>query len=281
MSAHAAQYTGWQEPVAVTEVNDPVAADGCPIESPDGLRLFIASTRDGGDNDIWMATRPSGDAPFGAPVLLAAPVNTAAQEFCPTPLPGNRLLFVSTRGGVDAYGTTACGLGDIYLTRYQSHTGTWTAPRNLGCTPDGPNGTGMEYGPSLVETSTGTQLYFSSGAPLGGGSQDIYRSPRAGDGTFGAPQLVTELNTPVDDVMPNVSKDGQEIVFASTRLGGAGSFDIYTSHRPNDTADWGTPENVAAVNTAASETRPSMSWDRLRLYVGRAGDIYVSRRDVK
>jgi hypothetical protein len=33
-----------------------------------------------------------------------------------------------------------------------------------------------------------------------------------------------------------------------------------------------------AINTAAPETRPSLSWDGERLYFGRAGDIYVSQR---
>src|SRR5258705_13790370 len=58
----------WHTAVPVTEVNSP-AADGCPIESPDGLSLFLASTRPGGfgGNDIWAADRDSVTSPFGAP----------------------------------------------------------------------------------------------------------------------------------------------------------------------------------------------------------------------
>ena len=48
---------------------------------------------------------------------------------------------------------------------------------------------------------------------------------------------------------------------------------------------WSTPVNLGvAVNTAAGETRPSLSWDALTLLFGRApgpegsGDIYVSTR---
>ena len=47
-------------------------------------------------------------------------------------------------GGTDAYGTVACGAGDIYRTRFSPVTGTWAAPRNLGCAPDGPNGAGVD-----------------------------------------------------------------------------------------------------------------------------------------
>jgi hypothetical protein len=283
VSAQAGQFGEWGLAAPVANVNDPVAADGCPIESPNGLRLFIASTRGpGGDNDIWVANRPSKDAEFGAPKMLPEPVNSDAQDFCPTPLRGKRLLFVSTRGGTDAYGTEACGGGDIYLTRRSPVTGAWKAPRNLGCAPNGPNGPGTEYGPSLISTDTGTVLYFSSGGALGTNTQDIYKSRLRSDGSFGPPRAVTELNTEYDDVMPNVRKDGLEVVLASTRPGGLGSFDIYTSTRASDTGAWLPPVNIGpAVNTEASETRPSLSWDGRRLYVGRAGDIYVSHRTTR
>jgi Tol biopolymer transport system component len=78
-------------------------------------------------------------------------------------------------------------------------------------------------------------------------------------------------------MMPNVSKDGLEIVFASTRQGGA--FDIYGSTRSSVGDPWSSPVNLGpAVNTDAGETRPSLSWDGERLYFGRAGEIYVSER---
>ena len=279
-AVQAKQLTDWGQAELVANVNDPVAADGCPIESPDGLSLYIASMRGpGGDNDIWVADRTSEDAEFGVPTMLPAPVNSDAQDFCPTPLNGKYLLFVSTRGGTDAYGTAACGGGDIYLTRRSPATGTWDEPMNLGCAPDGPNGPGTEYGPSLVKTELGTVLFFSSGGAVGSGTQDIYVSAQLPDGSFGPPKAVAELNTPVDDVMPNVSKDGLEIVFASTRPGGAGAFDIYSSTRSSAGDPWSSPVNLGpAVNTAAGETRPSLSWDGERLYFGRAGEIYVSVR---
>ncbi|GAA6525951.1 hypothetical protein [Intrasporangium sp. DVR] len=280
-AAHAGQYGDWQQATAVGAVNDAAANDGCPIESPDGLSLYIASTRGaGGDQDIWVAERGSVTDPFGTPVQLPAPVNSDANDFCPTPLRGGHLLFVSNRGGIDAYGTVACGGGDIYLTHWSPAREQWTPPRNLGCGTNGPNSTGNEFGPSVVETATGTELYFSSGAGVvGSGTQDIYVSPMVGDLRFGPATAVASLNTGVDDMMPNVRKDGLEVVFASTRPGGEGSFDIWSSTRASTDAAWSTPVNLGgAVNTAAGETRPSLSWKAERLYFGRAGDIYVSTR---
>jgi Tol biopolymer transport system component len=262
-------------------VNDPVAADGCPIESPDGKALFFASVRGpGGDNDIWMATRPDLGANFGEPAMLPAPINTDAQEFCPTPLDGGALLFVSTRGGTDAYGTAACGAGDIYLTRRDGSTQGWTEPRNLGCAPNGPNGAGMEYGPSLVHTPRGGFLYFSTGAPVGAGTQDIYVSKVLSDIQFGSPTPVAELNVAgYDDYMPNVSRNGREIVFASSRPDGLGMSDIYTASAVGYSGKWRDPVNLGpSVNTVAGESRPSLSADGQRLYFGRSGDIFVSQR---
>src|SRR4051812_13216871 len=66
------------------------APDGCPIESADGLSLFIASARPGGvpgnvGNDIWVSDRESLTSPWQPPKNLGEPVNSAANDFCPTP----------------------------------------------------------------------------------------------------------------------------------------------------------------------------------------------------
>jgi hypothetical protein len=276
----ARERASWGTASPVTAVNSP-ATEGCPIESPDGDSLFLMSTRGaGGDQDVWVATRGE-DGAFGAPVELPAPVNSDANDFCPTALRGGWLLLVSTRGGTDAFGTVACGGGDLYLTRRSPATGEWAPLRNLGCATDGgPNGPGTEFGPSVVETAEGTQLYFSTGGALGSGTQDVQVSHRRADGAFGPAQRVAELSVDgVDDAMPNVRKDGLEVVFTSSRPGGQGGFDIWSSSRSSTDAPWSAPVNLGtAVNTGGSETRPSLSWKADRLYVGRSGEIQVSTR---
>lgn len=254
------------------------AAEGCPIESPDGLSLYIASNRAGGTgtpdaNDIWVFHRSSIGGSWGAAENLGTPVNSTAADYCPTPLRGNALLFVSSRPG-------GCGGGDIYLGKWNSVHG-WSI-RNLGCdaTGDGPNFPGGEFGPSLVETDQGTFLYFSSNGYDAAGDQDIYVSRQRADGTFTRATAVAELNTDTFvDQMPNVRKDGLEMVFASNRPGGVGGQDIYTSKRARTTDPWSAPVKLGTnVNTAGNETRPSLSWDGRRLHFGRDGDIQVSTR---
>ena len=255
-------------------------ADGCPIESFDGLTLYIASTRPGAvggttdPNDIWVASRSSIGSPWAAPVRLPAPVNSSAADFCPLPLPGNQLYFVSTRTVAGA-----CGAGDIYRTRNHPVRG-WQTPTNLGCAASGagPNYAGGEFSPSIVETATGTILFYSSAAP-GGSLQDIYSSTMRADGTFGPGTAIPELNTASNDQMPNVSRDGLEMVFSSDRPGTAGGMDVYRSTRASTSSRWSTPVNLGSnVNTTAAETRPSLSGDGTRLHFGRSGDIWVSTR---
>ena len=259
-----------------SQLNTP-SLDGCPIQSPDGLRLYMASNRPGGLGglDIWVARRSSTTAPYGAPVNLGEPVNSAADDFCPTPVRGGGLYFVSREALPGA-----CGMGDIYFTRFMRKKG-WREPRHLGCAPTGPNTALDEQGPSYVDADGRKLLFFSSGA-------DLFVSEQRTDGTFAGGQPIAEVNGSASDIQPNVRKDGRELYFASNdgaRAGALGGFDIYRATRESIDDPWSTPTNVgAAVNTAANETRPSLSWDARQLLFGTAPgpegmtDIYVSTR---
>lgn len=281
-------------------VDTPAAAEGCPIESPDGRELYIASNRSApgaqGKLDIYRSRRGRGRfADWGTPRNLGTPVNSTEFDYCPTPLRGNWLMFVSSRAhaddcypGSEPPPTPAAGPapGDIYLSR-EFRSGHWLAPLHLGCAPHGPNTAGAEFSPSLVQTSAGTFLYFSSNGYADSQGQDIYVSRVLRNGTVLRGRRVAELSTSFDDRMPNVRKDGLEIVFSSNRAGAtAFDQDIYVATRRSVRAKWGKPVRIANphVNTPGSETRASLSGDGTRLYFGRKltaadpGDVYVSTR---
>jgi hypothetical protein len=255
--------------------------DGCPIQSPDGLSLYMASNRPGGLGglDIWVARRASVESPFGVPVNLGEPVNSPSDDFCPTPVRGGGLFFVSREPLPGS-----CGLGDIYSTRFNAVKG-WKEPVRLACAPAGPNSALDEQGPSYVAAGEQASLYFSrsSGAVPG----DIYVSERLAGGSFGSASPVAELNSTGNDIQPNVRKDGLEIVLSSNHpyAGAKGLQDVYVATREHVSDPWSVPVNLGgAVNTEASETRPSLSWDGRALLFGRApgpegmSDIYQSTR---
>jgi peptidoglycan-associated lipoprotein len=87
-------------------------------------------------------------------------------------------------------------------------------------------------------------------------------------------------------MQPYVHQDGRELVFASNRSGGQGSFDIWSASRDTIVDSWSTPVNLGPnVNSLAAETRPALSWDGRMLLFGsnRPGvegvsDIFYSTR---
>ncbi len=268
-----------------SDLNTP-AQDGCPISSPDGLSLYLASNRPGGKGglDIWVATRATTSAPWGAPQNLGEPVNSAADDFCPTPVGKGGLFFVSREALPGA-----CGQGDIYFT-YRNAAGAWTEPERLLCAPAGPNSALDEQGPSWVDVSTTLRgpkhLYFSRSSVSPSVPGEIFMSSRRGGARFGPATAVTELNdAAANDIQPNVRADGLEVILSSNRAGTLGAQDLWVATRSSLTAPWSVPVNLGpAVNTAAAESRPAISSDGKQLLFGRSpgpegsGDIYVTTR---
>lgn len=263
-------FSDWTTPASAEIGSHPMlntsSNDGCPILSPDGLSLFMASNRPGSVGlDIWVARRDSTTEGWGNPEQLPSPVNSSHDDFCPTPVRGNRLFFVSRRDDPN---------GDIYETRLGRNG--WDEPRRLGPNINSPD---QEWSPSYFEDEQGRPvLYFSS---TRSGRQEIYASV---DG--GPAERVTELSSGGSDAArPNVRRDGREIVFDSTRSPNQGGPDVWTATRASTSSPWSPPVHLPGVSSGAPDTRASLSWDGTILLVGSArqpgegsADIYVSTR---
>jgi WD40-like Beta Propeller Repeat len=266
------------------ELNTP-SLDGCPFASPDGRSLYLASDRPGGLGgiDIWVARRTHRSHPWGPPRNLGAPVNSAADDFCPSPTSGRRLFFVSTRAG-------GCGQADIYLTRRTSRG--WTPPDNLGCEV---NSAAAEAGPVYLNRGPARLLYFSSSRPGGFAPEapdsppdgDLYVSAASSNGRFSVSALVAGVNTAANDARPHLRADGLELVFDSDRPGTLGGPDIWVSTRRSLHAPWLLPVNLGPrVNSVAAETRASFADHGRKLYFGStrpggqgSSDLYVTTRE--
>ena len=285
-AAFSQQFSAWSAPINLGPVVNSTALDGCPAISRDGLSLYLASNRAGGEGglDLYVSHRDSLIDPWGAPVNLGTTINTSSNDFCPAlSTDGHLLFFASNR-------PDGCGGIDIYVSRRQDKSQDfgdrgWGPPQNLGCTVNSSND---DFGPNYFEVNSAGMLYFNSNRA---GGQDIYAATRGIDDPFGMPSFdppspVFELNTASNDQQPSVGRSGLEVVFTSDRPGGQGSFDLWVATRASTSDPWSIPQNLGSpVNSGAADQRPAISWDGTELYFGstRPGgignqDLYVSTR---
>lgn len=283
-SAPAQQFSDWSAPVNLGPTVNSAGTDGCPALSRDGLSLYFASTRPGGQGgiDLWVTQRASLEDPWGTPAPLPTTINTASDELCPAlSTDGHLLFFASNRAG-------GCGGRDLYMARRKNARDDfgWEAPQNLGCTVNSPLD---DFGEVYYEDENGVaMLYFNSNRAGGAGGQDLYLTTCAEDGSFGAAVPVTELNTTANDQQPAISRNGLEFIFTSDRTGGCGGLDLWVATRSHTSDPWGSPVNLSCtVNSAAPDKRPALSWDGTELYFGSNRlqpdgttdeDIYSTRR---
>ena len=289
------KFSEWGPPVNLGcgGINSP-SDDLGPGISKDGLSFYFASNRPApgapGGLDIYVAQRPSGDAPWGAPSNLGPAVNSPFTENAVSlSRDGHWLFFNSNRPG---------GFGDTdiwasYRERVHDDFG-WQTPVNLG---PGVNTAGFDAGASYFENEEvgAPLLFFGRGVSFAtqGTTTDIWLAELLPDGTFGNARPVPELNSPQGDQRPSIRFDGLEIFFYSNRPGstvdanGNPTTDIWVATRKDVRDAWDAPVNLGSVvNTGVAEFNPHISGDGLTLYFvstsrldGCGGfDIYMTTR---
>ena len=98
--------------------------------------------------------------------------------------------------------------------------------------------------------------------------------------------LGAAVNSPFEEILPHISKDGLSLYFSSNRPGGFGDFDIWVSQRAARGEAWGPPMNLGPViNTSFNDRAPALSRNGHYLFFAstRPGgfgllDIWVSHR---
>jgi len=272
----------WSDPVNLGPAINTAFNEQGPNLSNDGLTLYFGSDRPGGSGgfDIWVARRDCTACPWQTPVNVGPVVNTVASETGPgLSIDGHLLFFTSNRAGGQ-------GLNDLYLSHRADPKDdfSWRPPVGLG--PD-VNTAAAEAGAEYLQNAEAGagNLYFNRAPP--GGTADLFYAPLSRDGaTRGPAVLIPELSDPsATDQGATLRTDGREIFFFSTRAGGVGGADLWTSTRRSVHDTWSTPVNVAALNSPLAEQQPSLSSDGRTLVFAssRSGsfggtDIYISTR---
>jgi len=167
--------------------------DGTPSISADGLELYFASNRAGGQgtDDLWVAQRATKDDPWAEPVNLGSTVNSSARECCEK-ISADSLLLVFSGDCISPYRSGGFGLSDIWVTTRAGKFDAWKAPENLGPLV---NSSFQDWGP--VISREGDTLYFTSNRPGGYGGDDIWKAPIIpivdlnGDGKIDGREILT------------------------------------------------------------------------------------------
>lgn len=273
----------WSAPMNMGAQINTAAGEMNAALSPDELSLYITSNRAGGLGtiDIWVARRDCVGCEWQSPENLGAPINSAFQDAGPRlSNDGHLLFFQSDRPGGQ-------GSGDIYVSRRNNPNDDfgWGPPVLLGSDV---NTTANEQAAAYLQSAEdgAGNLYFNRGTATQ--AADLYYAPVSRDGETRGPAVpVTELNDPASiDQHATIRKDGREIFFSSTRSGGLGGFDLYTSTRRSVHDPWSTPVGLATpMNTTANEMQPSLTAKGRTLVFasGRAGgfggnDLWMATR---
>lgn len=259
------------EPVAVVEL-DSMANDDDPTLTEDMLEIYFASTRDGGDEDIYVSTRDSVNDPWDSPERVDA-LNSDAQDTFPEVSPdGLTILLTSRREGGDF---------DVFFSRRPNRDAEWSTPVALSEM----NTAGDDYG--ATPTYDMSTLFLSREDALGAGSQaDILVAEVDFDReTVTQPMVVPELSSAQVDISVTLSPSQLEIFFETTRTSGTlANFDLWVATRESVDDPWGEPVPVEELNTGESENDPWLSPDRTTLYFASDrgpqmdSDIYMAVR---
>ncbi|MGB0390557.1 MAG: OmpA family protein [Salibacteraceae bacterium] len=212
------------------------------------------------------------------PINLGSTVNSPYDDYHPSiTVDGNMLVYT----GKDKVGATNTGKPvfreDLYHTT-KSEDGKWQRSINFGRPVNTPRN---NEGSSSI-SHDGKYLFFTGcELPEGYGSCDLYISERVGGNWSEPKNLGNKINTGAWESHPSLSPDGRTLYFTSSRKGGKGGADIWSSTK-DSLGNWQTAVSLS-INTKESDMTPYIHADGATFYfssTGRPGmgghDIFVA-----
>jgi len=229
--------------------NDASADYWSPAMSSDSLTVYFGGNRGNDPEHIFSTARANPTAPFLTAILTAG-INSNASEGTPIEsFDGRTLYFYSTRPGGE-------GNRDLWSATRPDRASAFARPAPVAAI----NGPGVDHLPWLSRDEL--TLVFSSIRAGGDGDGDIWVSRRdSRDGDFAPPVPLDGVNSPAAEGRATLSSDQLGIIFASTRTGGRGGFDLWTATRASLDQGFGDAENVGELNETSSDIDPFLSED--------------------
>ena len=116
--------------------------------------------------------------------------------------------------------------------------------------------------PGMCITDDEKTIYFVSDRKGGFGGKDIYKIEKKEDGTWTNPEnLGSKINSKFNEEAPNISADGNTLIFSSEGHDGMGGYDFFKSELKY--GHWDAPQNLGyPLNTAFDELYfiPNSDW---------------------
>jgi hypothetical protein len=187
------------------------------------------------------------------PVPMPGPVNTAGSEDSPfiTPDGTGFLFFFTPDSSIPAEQQLGDRVTGIYHTFRTSPAADWAPPVFLPLADPG------EPALNGCPTLHGQTLWFCSARAGGFRPIDFYTADFSGNDASGWQNAGQDLNQRIGIGELHLTADGRSIYFHADLPGGAGGYDIWVTHRVDES--WSAPENIAAINTGEMEGWPWVS----------------------
>lgn len=226
-----------------------------------------------GRNRLEYATKSpeirSQPATMSAPVPLNF-VNSSSNDYKPQINPlGTRMYFTSVRKGGFDYIADSTNMNDWGEDLYYSTVinKRWSPPELL---PEPINSNRSDFGATFTGDGQ-TMVYVRCLSDESVGSCDLYISYLFGTRWTEPVNMGNVVNSEDWESQPNISSDGNKVIFASNRKGGYGGTDLYLVEK-NHLGDWGIPQNLGStINTPLDESSPFLASDGKTLYFSSDG----------
>jgi hypothetical protein len=199
-------------------------------------------------------------------------INTSYAEYFPfIPKDESLLIFNSRRGDKSLEKPNGEFASNVYLSKEAQ--GKFGKPVFL----EGVNT--YDYDEEVVGLSSdgATAIYFMQSLS---GDGELFMGSIAGGVAAKAEKLPRAINTKHHEIAACISREGEEIYFASDMPGGMGGVDLYVVRRlPN--GEWSQPLNLGpAINTPFDEDFPNLSPDGKYLFFSSKGHSSMGGYDI-
>ncbi len=244
----------------VTNLDQGEYRDENPFVTPDGLTMYFNSERPHSSpdivtsrRDIFMATRTSVDAPFGAPVRIDSISLEGTSDHDP---------FLSADGSTIYFNSGREGGTKTFSATLELQTDEWSMPTLLTL----PVSSEFDEMRSIRFFDDGLRAIFYANE---NGTTDLYEATRESVSESFVVRPLSNLNTSNhEEWNAHISSDGLTLIYPRGNQGSFQNPQLYISFRPNVEAEFGEPERIdnafpggTRINFNAAVTDPFLTAD--------------------